>query len=347
MTRKTKTKVSSLQDLADLAGVSRATASRALSDSPLISDKTKKKLRALAEKYNYTVNQQARDFRLRRTSVISVVFMLDVKSEQHMSDPFFLEMLGGIADGLADHDYDLLLAHAPVPDILELRGSRVMRNSDGVIFVGQGEQHDALNVLATEGTPIVVWGAPVADKEYALVGGDNAAGGYAATRHLLDMGRRRVAFFGNIPNPETAARYAGYEKALSEYGIELDSELVADVPFDMRHASQVIGEILESGRDFDALICASDPMAMAAISTLSENGLSVPDDVAVVGYDDIALAAYCTPPLTTVRQNIRWAGRVLVESILGLVSGESVTDTTLTSELIVRQSCGAGRHAVR
>ena len=343
MTRQNIKQVTSLQDLADLAGVSRATASRALSDSPLISDKTKQKLRALALEHNYTVNQQARDFRLRRTSVISVVFMLDVKSEQHMSDPFFLEMLGGIADALADHDYDLLLAHAPVPDIRELRDSRVVRNSDGVIFVGQGEQHEALNELTEQGKPIVVWGAPVADKQYALIGGDNAAGGYAATRHLLDMGRRRVAFFGNTRNPEIAARYAGYEKALAEYGIEPDSELLADVPFDMQHASEAIRNILDSMTEFDSLVCASDVMAMAAISTLSECGLKVPDDVAIVGYDDIALASYSTPALTTVRQNIRWAGRVLVESILGLVNGESVTDTTLTSELIVRQSCGSDR----
>ena len=121
MAKKTDKKVNSLQDLADLAGVSRATASRALNDNPIISAKTRKKLQALAAKHSYSINRQARDFRLRRTSVISVVFMLDIASEQHMSDPFFLDMLGGIADALADHDYDLLLAHAPILDVLDLQ----------------------------------------------------------------------------------------------------------------------------------------------------------------------------------------------------------------------------------
>lgn len=341
MTGKSAKTVTSLQDLADLAGVSRATASRALNDSPLISEKTKSKLRALADKHDYRVNRRARDFRLRRSSVISVVFMLDIKSEQHMSDPFFLEMLGGIADCLAEHEYDLLLAHAPIPNILELEDSRVLQHSDGVIFVGQGEQHEQLNRLARGDKPIVAWGGAVDHKDYYLVGGDNVSGAYAATRHLLDLGRRRIAFFGNTANPEISLRYTGYQKALHEYGLETDPTLKADVPFEINLAREAVIDVLESDSDFDAVVCASDVMALAAIATFGELGLRVPQDVAVVGYDDIGLAAFSSPPLTTVRQNIRFAGRVLVETVLGLINGETVTDTTLASELIVRQSCGA------
>ena len=330
-----------MQDLADLAGVSRATASRALSDSPLISVKTKQQIRKLAEKHRYRINQRARDFRLQRTRVVSVVFMLDIKSEQHMSDPFFLEMLGGIADSLAEHDYDLLLAHAPIANVLEIRDSRVLRNSDGLIFVGQGEQHEALNELARDGTPMVVWGGQVENKEYVLVGGDNAGGGYAAARHLLELGRRKLAFFGNTQNPEIAARYSGYEKALREYDLEADPRLSLDVPFDMLHAREVAVDFLKSDIEFDSVVCASDVMAMAVISTFTELGLRVPNDVAVVGYDDIGLAAYGSPALTTVRQGIRWAGQVLVETVLRLINGDDVTDTMLSSELVVRQSSGA------
>lgn len=341
MAKKKPSKVTSLQDLADIAGVSRATASRALNDSPLISEKTKRKIRRLAEKHNYTLNRQARDFRLRRTSVVSVVFMLDVKSEQHMSDPFFLEMLGGIADALADHDYDLLLAHAPVPDVLKLREGRVIRYSDGVIFVGQGEQHEALNKLAAETTPVVAWGGHVEDKEYVLVGSDNEGGGYSATHHLLKLGRRRIAFFGNTRYPEIAARHRGYTKALAEYNVSVDPKLTIDVPADMGHAREVARDALGSSGHFEAVVCASDVMALAAISTFTEMGYSVPEDIAVVGYDDILLAAYSSPPLTTVRQNIRRGGQVLVESLLGLINGDAVSDTKLPSELIVRQSCGS------
>lgn len=339
-----KTKVSSLQDLADLAGVSRATASRALSGSPLISARTRERIQALAREHNYTVNRRARDFRLRRTSVISVVFMLDIESRQHMSDPFFLDMLGAIADCLAEHDYDMLLAHAPIADVRELANSRVMQQSDGVIFVGQGKQHLELNELAKAFERMVVWGYPVADRRYVLVGGDNLAGGYAATRHLLALGRRRIAFFGDTENPENAARYDGYLKALGESGIEVDPALKITVPFEMRRARDVVADVAESGLSLDAVVCASDVIALAAISSFQERGIRVPDDVAVVGYDDISLAAYSSPPLTTVRQDIRKAGRTLVETVLGIVNGAVVHDTVLDAVLVVRRSCGASSH---
>ena len=341
MTSKKPRKITSLQALADLAGVSRATASRALNDNPVISNKTRKKLQALARKHGYSINQKARDFRLQRTSVIAVVFMLDIESEQHMSDPFFLDMLGGIADALAEHDYDLLLAHAPIVNILDLKDSRVMRQSDGVIFVGQGKQHEQLNQLAKEHKPIVVWGYPVADKNYVVIGGDNTGGGYAATKHLLELGRRKIAFFGDIDNPENAARHEGYLRALQEHDVPTNQELEVNVPFDMQGAREVIVELLDSGIELDAVVCISDVMALAALSTIQDVGLRVPQDIAVVGYDDIKLAAYSSPALTTVRQNIRHAGRILVESVLGLIRGEDVPDTTLSSELIRRKSSGA------
>jgi len=336
-------KITNLQELADLAGVSRATASRALNDNPVISSKTRKKLQALAAKHGYSINQKARDFRLQRTSVIAVVFMLDIESEQHMSDPFFLDMLGGIADALADHDYDLLLAHAPIVNVLDLKDSRVMRQADGVIFVGQGKQHEQLNQLAEQDSPIVVWGYPVPDKNYVVVGGDNVGGGYAATKHLLELGRRKIAFFGDIDNPENAARHDGYLRALQEYDVPNNPELEVNVPFDMQGAREVIVEFLDSGIEPDAAVCISDVMALAALSTFQDVGLRVPQDIAVVGYDDISLAAYSSPALTTVRQNIRHAGRILVESVLGLIRGEDVPDTTLSSELVLRKSSGASK----
>lgn len=338
MTKKTHKKVTNLQELADLAGVSRATASRALNDNPVISSKTRKKLQLLAAEHGYSINEKARDFRLQRTSVISVVFMLDVKSHQHMSDPFFLDMLGGIADALAEHNYDLLLAHAPVEDVAELGNSRIMKQSDGTIFVGQGEQHDALNTLAGRDTHMVVWGYPVEDKHYVVVGGDNIGGGFKATRHLLETGRRKIAFFGTTNNPENAARHDGYIKALAEVGIDPDPELKIDMPFEMNRARDVIIDLLESKVELDSVLCVSDVIALATLSTLQELGFRVPKDIAIVGYDDISLAAYSSPPLTTVRQNIRHAGRILVESLLGLIRGEDVPDAMLTSDLVIRKS---------
>ena len=329
-----------MQDLADLAGVSRATASRALNNNPRISEKTRERIQTLAVEHGYSINRRARDLRLKRNSVVSVVFMLDIRSKQHMSDMFFLDMLGGIADALAIRDYDLLLAHAPVVDAAELATSRIMSQSDGVIFIGQEKQHEQLNELAGGSRPIVVWGHPVPGKKYTVVGGDNFSGGYQATQHLLRTGQRRIAFFGNTANPENAARFAGYQSALQEAGVAFEESRQFDLPFNMDEARDVIGRLLTHERTFDAVVCVSDVLALATISAARKLGLHIPQDLAVVGYDDISLAAYSSPPLTTIRQNIGRAGELLVDTLLRMIDGEEAQDVVLATDLVKRESCG-------
>lgn len=333
--------VRSLQELADLAGVSLATASRALSDHPDANEKTKQRVRSLAKKYNYRVNERARDLRLKQSRCVSVVLTLDIRAEQRVFDPFFLEMLSAIAGSLAKHDYDLLLSHAPLQTIDELNESRVLRRSDGIIFVGQRKQHELLNHLADTGFPVVAWGSSLPDKTYCLVGSDDEQGGYLATRHLLGLGRRRIAFFGDPKFPEVAKRLVGYQRALVEYDLALEPGLSLPVPFELRDAEQTIRGSLEDLPRFDAAICCSDVMAMGAMAALGKAGLRVPEDIAIVGYDDIAPAEFSNPPLTTIRQDIQMAGQVLVDSVLNLINGVPVSDAILENELIVRQSCGA------
>ena len=128
---------------------------------------------------------------------------------------------------------------------------------------------------------------------------------------------------------------------LRRSGIEPDPNLKVDVPFEMHHAREAVINFMESDAKLDAVVCISDVLALATMSTFQELGVRVPEDIAVVGYDDINLAAYSSPPLTTIRQYIHQGGRILVESVLGLINGENVTDTMLKSELIVRKSSGA------
>lgn len=334
-------RLTKMQQLADLAGVSVSTVSRALAGNPLINVKTRDRIAALAAEHNYQINENARNFRLQRTNVIAVVLMLDVKSEQHISDMFFLEMLGAIADALSAQNYDLLLAHSPVDDVADIYSSRVFRQSDGIIFIGQGNQHGKLNEIADLGNPMVVWGSNLTDRHYCTVGSDNVAGGYLATKHLLNLGRKNIVFMGDINMPEPRQRYEGYLQALKEKNIKADRSLQIDVPFEMSHASEAINQLLQQKISFDGAVCCSDLIALSAIAALTESGLSVPDDVAVVGYDDIALASYSSPSLTTVRQNIVQGGRVLVQKIMAQINGDKVADSVLKTELIVRRSSGA------
>lgn len=334
-------RLTKMQQLADLAGVSVSTVSRALAGNPLINVKTRDRIAALAAEHNYQINENARNFRLQRTNVIAVVLMLDVKSEQHISDMFFLEMLGAIADALSAQNYDLLLAHSPVDDVADIYSSRVLRRSDGIIFIGQGNQHGKLNEIADLDHPMVVWGSNLTDRHYCTVGSDNVAGGYLATKHLLNLGRKNIVFMGDINMPEPRQRYQGYLQALKENNIKSDSGLQVDVPFEMSHASEAINQLLQQKIALDGAVCCSDLIALSAIAALTESGLSVPDDVAVVGYDDIALASYSSPSLTTVRQNIVQGGRVLVQKIMAQINGDKVADSVLKTELIVRRSSGA------
>ena len=330
--------IKTMQDLADLAGVSRGTVSRALSDSSLVNDETKRKIRDLARKHKYQLNEVARSFRLRQSRVICVAFMLDRGSNQHMSDPFFMEILGGIADSLAEADYDLLLVRAPIDNVLHLQSRRAFQHSDGVIFVGQADQHESLNSLAEGYANMVVWGAEIAEQKYCRVGADNRNGGRLITEHLLSKGRERIAFFGITQQPEIAQRRSGYIDAHESAGLSAAPELQVEVPFDVELATDTIRGFLSQRPQLDAIVCASDVIAISAISVIKSLGLRVPEDISVTGYDNIPLAQYTDPPLTTIDQNIRWAGQMLARSAISLIQGDRVPATTIKSRLVIRDS---------
>lgn len=340
MSNDTKT-MKNMDELAKLANVSVSTVSRALAGSTLISTKTRERIAKLAEEHNFQLNEKARNFRLKKTNMIAVVMMVDIKSGQHISDMFFLQMLGSLADALTAQGYDLLLTHIAIEDMPAIDRSRAFRQTDGIIFIGQGNQQEHLNRLSDLGKPMVVWGAELENSHYCTVGTNNELGGYLATKHLLNLGRERIAFFGDINFPEPQQRYSGYCRALQEKGLPIDKSLQHNVPFDMTHANTEIHDLMQQGLKFDAAVCSSDLIAIAAIDAFNSFGVKVPDDIALVGFDDIALAALTQPPLTTVKQNITQGGHVIVRKLLAQINGDPASDTILKTELVVRRSSGA------
>ena len=335
-------KVFKMSDIARLAGVSESTVSRALSDSPLINNKTKARIRDIAAAHNYTINERARNFRLQRTQTIATIIALDPDTGQHISDPFFLDMLGAIADALTEYGYDLLLSQVPSSDLSWERKYLNANRADGIIFIGQSTLHDEFNRLADRGAPMVVWGAKLEDQTYCSVGGDNLTGGLKAVRHLLNIGRRRIVFLGQKALPEVSLRYEGYRRALAEAGLSAEPELEAPTYFVRDAASRAVHQLIDAGVQFDAIFATGDLIAMSAIQALHERGLSVPDAVSVVGYDDIPLAAQYNPALTTIRQNIAQGGRALVQALLDQLDDKHPDPVMLPTELVVRQSCGGG-----
>jgi DNA-binding LacI/PurR family transcriptional regulator len=328
-----------MADVARLAGVSKATVSRALNRSPLVNEETRLRIERLAQSLRYRINIGAQNLRLGQNRTVGVVMPYDRDSRQHLSDPFFLSMLGSVGDALAEHGYEMLLSRVDADEldaaVQPYDSGRVV----GVVLIGQWRCHAHLNAIAARGVPIVVWGAQLPDQRYCTVGGDNYAGGLLATRHLLGH-RRRIAFFGDPALPEVSDRLAGYCAALREAGLAPDPALQVTVPFVPHGGRDGVRALLVRGTPFDAIFACSDLLAVTAINELRTHMRAVPREVAVVGYDDIDLAAHFHPPLTTVRQPVAQAGRALVEALFDLIDGRGAPPVQLPTQLIVRESGG-------
>lgn len=334
----TGTRARTINDLARLAGVSAGTVSRALAGSQLIAPATRDRIQLLAREHEFRPNVTARNLRNRRTGAIGVLIPLGHEAARHLSDPFFMAMLGHLADGLAERGHDLLLSRV-IPanrdwliDVVD--AGRV----DGVILIGQSDQADAIEAVARRYLPLVAWGALGEGQVHCSVGTDNRMGGALAARHLVDRGARRFAFLGDPVSLEVAQRLEGARTALAGAGLGaaldvLPAHLSADT------APGEIGQWL-AGLDQvpDGIIAASDVIALAAIRALAGRGLSVPADVRVTGFDDLSLAAQAQPPLTTVRQDVATGAGHLIDCLFRRLNGDATASVVMTPELVVRQS---------
>jgi len=330
-----------MEDIARLAGTARSTVSRALNNSPLISEETRKRIIELARSLNYSVNVGAQNLRRRENRTIALVIPSDSDARQPISDPFFLSLVGSVADAVTDSGMDLLLSRVDSQHLDAVAGLYESGRVMGIVMVGQWLHHDQLNELALRDVPFVVWGARLTSALYPTVGSDNLKGGALATQHLIDAGCRRIVFLGNPELPEVAQRHEGYATTLRAAGLAPDPLLQLPCAFQAEAARTALLSLLGRGLAFDGLFAASDVLAMTAIYTLAEHGIRVPADVRVVGFDDIPAAAYSHPPLTTVHQSVIEGGRALVETLRERIGSRSVEPRVLPTRLVVRDTSGA------
>ncbi len=331
-------RVRTITDLARLAGVSPGTVSRALAGSELISLRTRERIQAMANDHGFTPNAMARNLRTKRTGAIGVVIPLGHESSQHVSDPFFMTMLGHLADLLTENRYDLLLMRVVPTDDGWLRRIADSGRVDGIIVIGQSNQLHIINAVAASYRPIVAWGAHGDGVDHCTVGTDNRIGGRLAAQHLIDKGCRHIAFIGNARAPEIADRLIGVRETLQQAGIVAEPDIIY-APFSADEAYTAISEWLASNANVpDGLVAASDVVAMAALRALTDRGLKVPADVRLVGYDDLPLSAHTVPPLTTVHQRIDDGARQLVAQLLRRIGGEDTGGSVLAPALVVRDS---------
>ena len=327
-----------LEDLAKLAGVSISTVSRALNDHPLISTRTKQLIWSLAREHDYPFRQSMPTAPIGAEGSIVIVTPYFHGRPLPLAHPFFLELLASIGEAARARDCDFTVSHVAPATYEDLVLATTTSRASGVIFLGQSAMHKELNRLTETNARFVVWGAKLPGQLYRSIGSDNLAGGARSTAHLARLGRRRIAFVGGT-DPEAMQRRRGYQNALKQAGIAFDPTLVCDVEFELESAEAAVSGLLKRGIIFDGVVAASDIIALGAIRALGRGGRVVPRDVSVVGYDDMLLSRLSTPALTTIRQDTREAGRLLVGGILDPNSHAGFD--RLPTELIVRESCGA------
>ena len=329
-----------LEDIAAIAGVSISTASRALNDSPSVNDRTKQLIWKLAREHDYPFRRYMPAGPIGATGTIALVVPRPQGRESQLDDPFFLELVAGLSDAARERGCDLLVSHFAPVRFEDLSAAMTTSRADGVIFLGQSSLHDAFNRLAEREARFAVWGAELPDQAYCSVGSDNLAGGRRATLHLARLGRKRIVYLGDTEAPEVGLRVRGYAEALEQFGLAHDPALMVPAHFTVESAEAAVDALIGRGLDFDGIVAASDLIALGAIRSLLRVGRSVPEDVSVVGYDDVPFARYSRPALTTISQDTARAGRLLVSKLLDTGGESEMRSERLSTDLIMRESCG-------
>lgn len=329
-----------IYDIAREADVSIATVSRVFNESPRVSAYTRERVLAVARRLDYQPHASAQNLARRRTHLISAVIPV-------MANYFYMEIIRGMQDALAGSDYDLIVYAAPKPESVSSQLERAAQRgfSEGLIVLSTPLSEGRVRRLKTSKRPVVLVDAVHPD--FDSISMDNRKGGFMATRHLVDQGFARVAHVTITPEaPPAAERRRGYEEALAATGRNVDDTLVAAVD------TQPIGFAEESGYEAtakllarrpppDALFVASDVQAIGALQAIREAGLSVPGDVAIVGFDDVPVSQYVG--LTTLRQPTYEMGTLAVEKLLQRIGDPDrpTTSTVFSPTLIVRASSAA------
>jgi DNA-binding LacI/PurR family transcriptional regulator len=330
--------VSTIEDIAKLAGVSKSTVSRALNDSPLIGEETRERIHTIARQHNFQMHVAARRLSLQKSRTI-VFVTHNLARDFCIFDIFGLEMVGAISNALAANNYDMLMAH--VDPYTTTWASQYLDSgrADGFILMTSTRKSFHIKKLLEINAPFIVWGVTPPNQSYCSVTGDNYNGGLLAGRRLLSQGRKKIAFLGGAEGElEVIRRYQGFEAAMLEAGRTVDPDLVVYADYMSEAAAEKTKLLLERAPDLDGIFSNSDVMAIAAMDALRAKGRRIPDDVAVVGYDDLSIAAICNPPLTTISQHLPLAGRMLAENLIQRLQKGVVTNMTVPVTLVERQS---------
>jgi DNA-binding LacI/PurR family transcriptional regulator len=335
------------QDVADRAGVSRTTVSLVLNNVPgiQISKATRQRVLIAAEELNYVPDAAAQALASRQSQIIGLILIRT--PHQIASDVFLTQTLDGLIQSIHQQGLRLLIdivepKHQKETYLQLVRAKRI----DGIILSGPRFDDEALTALVEARFPTVILGQ-IPGSLFSFVDVDNRAAAKSAVAHLIKLGHTRIACITNAPVSYTAAkeRLKGYRQALEEAGIVFDDRLVRYGEFDAESGYRQMADLLERGISFSAAFVASDTLAYGAKAAIREHGLKIPQDIALVGMDDLPLSRYTDPPLTTVNLPAVDLARRASEILYQLLQQErpEQKQVILDTHLVVRESCGAAR----
>lgn len=331
-----------IADVAQEAGVSPATVSLVLNGKPGVAAKTRHRVLLAAEKLNYRPNASARGLALQKTGTVGVI-VPDIGS------PFYAELVRGVEEEASAQGYYLMLCTTSGKPDREKMYLRLLgeQRVDGFIFLTPRGDEASIRAIHAQGFPLVVVDRDIqAADDVIEVVVDNFHGALSAMEHLIGLGYRRIGFINGIPGLQASQdRLRGYQIALQEHGIPFSSELVVVGNFSDAGGYQAMRELFSHQPTVEAVFAASDVMAIGAIRAVREAGLRVPEDIAMLGFDDVPLAAQVDPPLTTVRQPMAKMGSIACNLLLKQIRGEEILErkVILQTELVVRSSTVLGK----
>lgn len=328
--------MTTIREVADLAGVSYTTVSHVINNTRFVSEETRQKVIAAMQVLGYHPNALARSLRRGETLTLGLIL-------PDSSNPFFAEVGHSIEDTAFRQGYSLILCNTEGDTQKEFQYVKVLceKQVDGVIFIATGDQADSLDLLLSQEIPVVVIDRELPEVGVDAVLLDNYKAGYQATKHLLELGHRRIACLTGPSNiTPSAQRVIGYQRALAEAAIQVEEDLIVRGDFHPRSGHDATSNLLKRPNRPTALFACNDLMAFGSISAAFIAGYKVPDDLAVVGCDDIELASYFHPPLTTIAQPKTLIGQTAIELILERIRepARPAQRLLLESQLIIRGS---------
>lgn len=320
-------------DVAHEAGVSPSTVSRILNGTARVSDKKRLAVLAAIERMKFAPNQMAQALKKGHSRTIGIVV-------QDISSPFFDETLRGVDDGLKGTGYASVIVSGHWNAAEEAERIRLLlaRKVEGIILLS-GRIADATVEQFASQCPIVATGRNLSTKTALGFKLDNEHGAYLATRHLIELGHRDIAFVaGPADNADAADRLAGYQRALREADIAANPKLVVEGNFHESGGLLAVNLLFEQRQQFSAVFAANDLTAYGVRLGLYRRGIRVPDDISLIGFDDLPVSAYTTPPLTTIRQPLYDIGCIATRALLGMINDRAADEVMPQLELVVRET---------